>query len=140
AERSQQPRQQGGAFAPAVVRAGRDVQRAPPQPIAAALVAQLPTVPASAVQLAGGVTRVRDRSGTCVDEDSGAGAERRGESDLAIREHAYLSGDPRVDQCGLELRLLLRTSGAGGTHDRSLRSEERRVGTECKWWWWTWRE
>jgi len=54
AERSQQPRQQGGAFAPAVVRAGRDVQRAPPQPIAAALVAQLPPVPASAVQLAGG--------------------------------------------------------------------------------------
>src|SRR2546426_4116150 len=71
AERSQQARQQGGPFAPSVLGSRGGVERAPAEPIAAALVAQLPTVPAGAVQLASGAPRVGDRAGTRVDEDSG---------------------------------------------------------------------
>src|SRR5439155_1092924 len=67
-----------------VLGARRAVEGSPPQPVPAALVAQLPSVAAHPVYLPPRVTRVCDRAGAGVDEDSGSVRKRGGERDLPV--------------------------------------------------------
>ena len=121
--RDEEALQQGGRLLEAVVRPCGGRQGPAPQPVAAALVAQLPTVAAGAVQPAVGGASVCDRTGACVDEDSRRVVERGGERDLDIPAHIDALGNPRRRD-GRGERLPLRcATGAGRSHERDGRGQ-----------------
>ena len=135
AEGAEQPGEQGRAFPATVGGASGGVERAPPQPIAAALVTQLPAVTAGAVHLPSGIAGERDGAGAGIHDDPRLPIEGRRQRDCSVREDAHRGGHTGLGHGRSELGLLARPPRSRGADDRPVRREAQpggRGGASCR--------
>src|SRR5919197_2203162 len=105
------------------MRLGGGGQRVPADPVAAAFVAELPTVAARPVQLAVRRARIGDRSGAGVDKNPRMVAECGRESNFDVAPHIHALGDTRCENRIGQLLLLWRAPGARGADERDSRRQ-----------------
>src|SRR5439155_21361952 len=107
AECREQPGKEGRALPAAVLRSPGELERTPAEPVPATFIAELPSVPTRAVDLAVRRPRVRDRPGPGVHQHSRAAREGRRQGHLAVREHPHAPGNAGLHERRFELGLLL---------------------------------
>jgi hypothetical protein len=122
-QRHQHALQQRGRFLQAIVRLGGRGERAPADPIATPLVAQLPPVAAGAVQPAVLGARVRDRPGAGVDQNARLVAESGCQRDLDVAPDGDTLGHARRCDRGRERLLLGDAAGTRRSDERDVRGE-----------------